>query len=110
MERQTHFKEFIAYYGELRSSFIELEDSFACEVEICGLGLKDLVVNYQYVFEVSEIDEISGINGAENDLSDFELEIIPPDDNSIEVGVIDSGIMENHKYIAAAIKTENSIG
>jgi hypothetical protein len=108
MERQTHFEEFIAYYGELRSSFIELEDSFACEVEICGLGLKDLVVNYQYVFEVSEIDEISGINGAENDLGDFELEIIPPDDNSIEVGVIDSGIMENHKYIEAAIKKGNS--
>lgn len=108
LERQDHFAEFISYYGIILSSIVELEDSFACEVEICGLGLKDLVVNYQFVFEVSEIDEISGINGAENYMRDFELEIIPPDINSIEVGVIDSGIMENHKYIEAAIKKENS--
>ncbi len=33
---------------------------------------------------------------------------MPPDDNSIEVGVIDSGIMEDHKFIAPAIKKENS--
>jgi hypothetical protein len=108
LERQDHFEEFISHYGSIISSIVELEDSFACEAEICGLGLKDLVVNYQYVFEVSEIDEISGINGADNELDDFELEIIPPDDNSIEVGVIDSGIMEDHKYIAPAIKKENS--
>lgn len=108
MERQMHFEEFISHYGNIISSIVDLEDSFACEVEICGLGLKDLVVNYQYVFEVSEIDEISGINGADNELDDFELEIIPPDDNSIEVGVIDSGIMENHKFIAPAIKKDNS--
>jgi hypothetical protein len=108
LERQDHFEEFISHYGNIISSIVELEDSFACEVEICGLGLKDLVLNYQYVFEVSEIDEISGINGAKNDLGDFELEIIPPDDNSIEVGVIDSGIMEDHKFIAPAIKKDNS--
>ena len=108
LERQNHFEEFISYYGSILSSIVELEDSFSCEVEICGLGLKDLVVNYQFVFEVSEIDEVSGINGAENDMGDIDLEIIPPDDNSIEVGVIDSGIMENHKYIEAAIKKRNS--
>ncbi|MDP1694690.1 MAG: S8 family peptidase [Candidatus Woesearchaeota archaeon] len=108
LERQDHFEEFISYYGSILSSIVELEDSFSCEVEICGLGLKDLVVNYQFVFEVSEIDEISGINGAENYMGDIELEIIPPDANSIEVGVIDSGIMENHKYIEAAIKRGNS--
>lgn len=108
LKRQDHFEQFISHYGNIVSSIIELEDSFACEVEISGLGLKDLVVNYQFVFEVSEIDEVSGIKGAENDLGDFEFEIIPPDENSIEVGVIDSGIMENHKFIAPAIKKNNS--
>ncbi|HYQ57615.1 MAG TPA: S8 family peptidase [Draconibacterium sp.] len=108
LSRQDHFEEFIAHYGEITSSIVELEDSFACEVEICGLGLKDLVVNYQYVFEVSEIDEISGITGSEINLNDIELEILPPDENSIEVGVIDSGVMEEHKFIAPAIKKENS--
>ncbi|MGM0378049.1 MAG: S8 family peptidase, partial [Bacteroidota bacterium] len=108
MQRQNHFDQFIMHYGKRVSSFIELEDSFACEVEINGLGLKDLVVNYQYVFEVSEIDEIFGIEGHESNLEEFELELISPDDDSVEVGVIDSGIMENHKYLAPGIKSENS--
>jgi hypothetical protein len=107
-ERQSHFEAFITHYGKILSSFVELEDSFACEVEICGKGLKDLVVNYQFVFEISEIDEISAIEGSESNLEDFELELLPPDDDSVEIGVIDSGIMENHKFIAPAIKSENS--
>ena len=32
---------------------------------ISGKGLKDLVLNYQYVFEVSEIQGIKGVEGAE---------------------------------------------
>lgn len=104
LKRQTHFEEFIAHYGEIKSALVELEDSFACHVLINGKGLKDLVINYQYVFEVSEIDEVSGIKGLEENFPEFELEILPPEDNSIEVGVIDSGIMESHKFIAPAIK------
>jgi hypothetical protein len=41
MQRQNHFEEFIKYYGEITSSFLELEDSFSCEVKINGKGLKD---------------------------------------------------------------------
>lgn len=104
IERQGHFEEFIAHYGVLNSSFVELVDSFGCEVYIKGKGLKDLVVNYQYVFEVSEIDIVTGIDGLEGDYPETEIEILPPEEGSVEVGVIDSGIMESHKYIAPAIK------
>lgn len=106
-ERQTHFEKFIKYYGEIKSSLVELEDSFSCQVLITGKGLKDLVLNYQFVFEVSEIDEVKGIEGQTADYSEMEIDIIAPDSGSSTVGVIDSGIMEGHKYIAPAI-TSNS--
>lgn len=104
MERQEHFEKFINHYGNITSSLVELEDSFSCQVKISGKGLKDLVLNYQYVFEVSEIDEVQGIEGQKLDIPEIEVEIIQPDANSTVVGVIDSGIMEQHKYIATAIK------
>ena len=108
MERQNHFEEFISHYGNLESSYVELEDSFCCEVIISGKGLKDLVVNYQYVFEVSEIDHVTCAIGTDGGYSESTFNILPPNTNSTEVGVIDSGIMEKNKYIAPAVKTNNS--
>jgi len=107
MERQEHFEKFINHYGNITSSLVELEDSFSCQVEISGKGLKDLVLNYQYVFEVSEIDDINGIVGKKLDTPEVEIKIVQPDVDAPIVGVIDSGIMEQHKFISPAIK-ENS--
>ena len=106
-ERQTHFEKFIKYYGEIRSSLVELEDSFSCHVLITGKGLKDLVLNYQFVFEVSEIDQVKVLEGQTSDFTEIAIDIIAPDDDSPIVGVIDSGIMENHKYISPAIKGDS---
>lgn len=106
-DRQEHFDRFIAFYGERTSDFVNLNDSFACQVSITGKGLKDLVLNYQYVFEVSEVDEVKGIDGQEGDIPEIEIDIIAPDDESNTIGVIDSGIMENHKFISPAIKGES---
>jgi Subtilase family len=108
MERENHFGNFIKHYGTIESSLINFDDSFGCEVKITGKGLKDLVVNYQFVFEVSEIEEVSNFIYTNLGSDNFELSILPPDDNSPEVGIIDSGIMENHKYIVSAIKNQNS--
>ncbi len=109
MQRQTNFEEFVNFYkGEFKSGFIDLEDSFGCQISINGKGLKDLVVNYPYVFEVNEVDEIGGTDDIESDTTDFQFEVIPPEENSTEVGIIDSGIMENHKFLEKAIKPENS--
>ncbi|OXA78514.1 hypothetical protein B0A58_04345, partial [Flavobacterium branchiophilum NBRC 15030 = ATCC 35035] len=38
LERQDDFYNFIKGYGEVKSSFIELEDSFCCQIEITGKG------------------------------------------------------------------------
>jgi hypothetical protein len=108
LERQNHFDSFIHHYGERLSSFVEFEDGFGCEVSITGKGLKDLVVNYQFVFEVVEMETVSGGESGEDEFSESEIQIIPPDAESIEVGVIDSGIMEGNKYIKDAIKTQFS--
>ncbi|MFP5437256.1 MAG: S8 family peptidase [Bacteroidia bacterium] len=108
-KRQTHFEEFIKFYNaEILSSFIELEDSFGCQISINGKGLKDLVVNYPFVFEVGEIEEIAGTIGTETETADYNLEILSPLNNAPEIGVIDSGIMENHRFLEKAIKPENS--
>lgn len=110
LERQNHFEEFISYYeGELTSDYIDLDDSFGCSVKLSGKGLKDLAINYQFVFEVIEVEDIENISvGSEHEaLLDFE--IIAPEDNSPEIGIIDSGIQENHKFIKDAVLSENSI-
>lgn len=108
LERQDHFEDFIGTYGILNTGFVDLDDSFSCEATITGKGLKDLVVNYQYVFEVNEVEIISGINGGNFDSDDFQIEVIAPEENSPIIGVIDSGIMENHRYIESAIDNVNS--
>jgi hypothetical protein len=107
-ERQEEFQEFVNYYGKINSSLIDLEDSFCCEIEITGKGLKDLVYNYPFVFEVSEIDEVVGLSSEIDEVGTIDIEVIEPEYNSPEIGVIDSGIMEGHKYISPAIIVGNS--
>lgn len=108
LERQDEFEAFISHYGKLISGIISLDDSFCCEIEITGIGLKDLVLNYPFVFEVSEIDEVVGLSSDLDESGTLEIEVIAPEDNSPEIGVIDSGIMEGNKYISPAIIQGNS--
>ena len=99
-----------AYNGEILSSFINDNDSFNFKLKINGQGLRDFVLNYPYVFEVSESVEVQMETSLGNvDVSDEKVEIIAPDGNSPVVCVIDSGIQEAHKYIAPAIITDDSI-
>lgn len=106
--RENHFDTFINQYGQRNTGLIHLEDSFGCEVEISGKGLKDLVFNYPFVFEVAEVEQIGTLAGSSDVDADFELEVLPPAGDSPEIGVIDSGMMEGHKYLAPAIKPANS--
>jgi len=108
MQRHTDFERFINHYGEITSGFVELEDCFGCEVNISGKGLKDLVFNYPFVFEVNELEEISGVIGGESGVNENELEISTPDGDAPVVGVIDSGVMENHRYLEPAVDSANS--
>lgn len=109
LERQEHFETFIDHYnGESTSGYVDLEDSFGCSVKISGKGLKDLVLNYQYVFEVAEVEDIESNTTNSNDELSSDFETIAPDSNAVEIGVIDSGIQEEHKFISKAIHSEKS--
>ena len=102
-ERENHFREFIEVYGTITSSIVDLEDSLGCEISISGKGLRDLILNYPFVFDIKEIDIISGGETEESDSEIFDLEIIPPDNTAPVIGVIDSGLMEQHRYLRDSI-------
>ena len=117
-QREDEFTEFIqAYKGEILNivdghipQFSQLPDSFSCRIQISGKGLKDLVFNFPYIFDVSEPDVfaelVEGEALSDIDAPTFKLE--PPELNAPKVCVIDSGIQERHSLLKAAIDYEHS--
>jgi len=113
--REEQFKQFIRqplYRGEMLDSvegdkvgISRLPDSFSCRIRILGKGLKDLVLNFPYIFDVSEADEFIPpsvtSNLSESDYEQFELEA--PQPNAPKVCIIDSGIQEIHPKLKVAI-------
>ncbi|MEX2596401.1 MAG: S8 family peptidase [Salibacteraceae bacterium] len=111
MKRQNEIENFVlAYNGIPPSGYVNSADSFSCRLSISGKGLKDFVLNYPYVFEVDEYDDLKQ-ELSEGELNDdgFELEIQEPDEDAATVCVIDSGIQENHRLIAPSIKSAHSL-
>ncbi|MBD2565240.1 MULTISPECIES: S8 family peptidase [Nostoc] len=114
-DREAKFLKFIQnplYRGEILRSISgdevgisRLPDSFSCRIRILGNGLKDLVLNFPYIFDVSEADEFIAPsvtpNSSESGQEQFELEA--PEPNAPKVCIIDSGIQENHPKVRVAI-------
>ncbi|MEM9212794.1 MAG: S8 family peptidase [Cyanobacteria bacterium P01_F01_bin.150] len=118
-ERECDFEDFVNNLGgtflllgdhDDRSHFALLPDNFSSRIEISGKGLKDLVANYPYIFDVSELEQIeeplTGRTLETTGQSSFVLE--PPSPLAPKVCVIDSGIQENHRLLHVAIDNENS--
>jgi Subtilase family len=118
-EREVEFKKFVADCGGIiiqegsyddRSHFNLLPDSFSCRVEISGKGLKDIALNYPYVFDISEPEQFAEVESFSDEqpiaLPGFTLE--PPSADAPKVCVIDSGLQENHPLLKAAIDAVNS--
>lgn len=111
--RESQFLKFIRdYNGEVLDIVhgehvgpATLPDSFTVRVSLSGLALRDLVVNYPYVFEVSEPDEISGTftSDSAEEQAENRLQLNPPEDHAPAVCVIDSGVQEHHPLLQAAI-------
>jgi hypothetical protein len=73
------------------------------------LGLKDLVLNYPYLFEVEEYDNLKQSISVGEELSEnAELVIIGPEYEDPNVCVIDSGVQENHILLEKAIDINHS--
>jgi len=105
----------LSYNGEVIEIFdyiedISIQDSFEIKACIPYRCLVDLALNYPFVFEIKQPDDIDNrIMSVEvTNLSNPEFEIGSPDNDAPTVCVIDSGIQEGHAYIEAAVRSELS--
>jgi hypothetical protein len=82
-----------------------LPDSFTIRLRIVGRGLKDFVLNYPYIFEVVEPEDIAlpQREGRAGEMPPDVAAPTAPDAEAPAVCVIDSGIQENHILIEPAI-------
>lgn len=117
MERESAIETFVSEYeGEILNytednlGISRLPDSFSARLKISGKCLVDLVLNFAYVFEVSEAEDITlDSSNTVNGFGDEELNVIEPDTSAPIVCVIDSGVQEEHKYLAPAIVAVDSV-
>lgn len=119
-ERFLALTKLVAVYeGEILSSMIEgtkdpfsqLPDSFTCRLRLNGKGLRDFVLNFPYLFDVAEVDEIEFAHSELAATTEEELELLrlePPDMNAPRVCVIDSGIQERHPLLKDSIEQHES--
>ena len=115
--RYKEVKSFVdAYSGEVLNEFgtphteITLADSFSLRIRLKGKGLRDLVLNYPFLFEVVEPDDISlpqTLREAIARHSDM-LTLVPPPPNAPTICVIDSGLQEQHYLLELAVDQASS--
>lgn len=104
IDRQTKFEQLVnSYGGALLTDYIDFEDSFNCRISITGNGLKDIVFNYPFVFEIIEYDPYTLPDGELGEAIEVNPELLPPQNDAPKVCVIDSGIQEEHRLLSRAI-------
>jgi hypothetical protein len=108
--RQDEVETLITEYGgTIRSAFIEEVDSFTFLTSLSGKALRDLVLNYKFLFGVAEQD-VAGVNVPDNPGDEEELpEVLPPEHTAARIAVLDSGIQEAHPLIQPALDAQHSI-
>lgn len=117
MKREEAIENFIDdYSGEIMqladgtSVMTDLPDSFSARLKISGKCLLDLVLNFAYIFEVSEAETIvMGEAPENNDILTENVQIEAPIQSAPIVCVMDSGVQEEHKYLKSAIISGESI-
>ncbi len=106
-----------AYNGQILSitddSFSNpavLPDSFSLRIKVNGKGLKDFVLNYPYLFEVVEPDDVREPERRPPQLHAEEAnpDLQPPLPDAPAVCVIDSGMQEQHRLLGPAIDSSAS--
>lgn len=87
-----------------------LPDSFTIRLKISGKGLKDFVLNYPYVFEVVEPEDIALPQNLGQPEAQAQPAVAPiaPDADAPAVCIIDSGIQEGHLLLQPAIDQPSS--
>lgn len=118
IKRETALELFVTFYeGEILhlvdgADFDAgvLPDSFTARLRIAGKGLKDIVLNYPYVFEVVEPEDIALPQNADLAAAQPRLAVAPvaPNADAPAVCVIDSGIQEQHLLLQPAVDQATS--
>jgi hypothetical protein len=111
--REGEIIEFFQFYQGEILHFIDgapfsaavLPDSFTIRVKVRGNGLKDFILNYPYIFEVVEPEDIALPQRAGEAGAQPAQAATPtaPDATAPAVCVIDSGIQEGHVLLQPAI-------
>ena len=116
-ERLDAIRQFVdAYQGSVydivneQHTEVRLSDSFTVRVQLPGKGLRDFVLNFPFLFDVAEPDEIDLPQRCRDALekAKAEVNLTPPPGNAPVVCVIDSGIQEEHFLLAPAIDRDES--
>ena len=116
MARETEIEEFVAHYGgenlsiSDESHIVDFPDSFSVRIKMTGAGFKDLIANYPSLFEVAAPDEIADAVAGQAPEDDKQppFDLLPPEAGSPAVCVIDSGMQEGHRWLAAAVDQPRS--
>lgn len=91
------------------SSSLVFPDSFQVRVRANGACVRDIVLNFPHLFEVALPPGLSGPEAATGDAVAGEtFELVPPPADAPAVCIIDSGIEEGHRWLAAAIDRTTS--
>ena len=117
-ERSSLLESFVSSYnGEILSSIIneawgegdQPPDSFTCQIRLNGQGLRDFVLNFPYVFDIAEVDDIEPIREeVAVAIEEGDFEIVPPEADAPRVCIIDSGIQERHRLLSDAVEHTES--
>lgn len=84
-------------------------DSFQVRVKMSGAGFKDVVLCFVHLFEVALPTDIAlPEDVAQGQKADDDFTLIAPSANAPTVCVIDSGIQEEHRWLAAAVDQKSS--
>lgn len=112
-EREEAVEQFVlGYRGEIlrlreasARALVHLPDSLEARIRISGRGLRDLVLNFPFLFDVSlpEESEEREAAGREHPGRAPRLVLTPPPDGAPCVCVIDSGLQEEHLLLEPAI-------
>ncbi len=117
MERENSIRSLIEFYGgqvtdtfeEAPSEVAIFADCFTVIATISGIGLRDIALNYPFVFEIVAKESFSFENDLVSQSSALvATEVNAPDASSPTIVIIDSGIQEGHPLLSPAIRSDLS--